>query len=289
MKWLPFFILLFLASCKAGKRKQPVVEKADLEEEFYEMPFRTETDTGYFRGYPAVFLNNIKETDSSQLARFLSNLISKKDIVLIDSQSLSHSVFIDQQKKIRYDTLRNKQTVLVSEYGFGDYEFQIVKLNGKTIQNYHYKEVDQNWQDILNYDGQSFRHFSFKGKEFFYVQASMMDGTGTSAGNIVYHYLFDEKLNRLAEFNTCRFALPLFGDINGDDRLDYLDFDNSEFCTTVPSSDNVLLQFYSFDKGKFVLQENKKNKPWFIDGRTGDGFRQDSFIVKDYLWPVKLK
>ena len=285
MKWLPFFIGIFLISCKTGDRKRTAETGY-----FYKMPFRTEADTGYFRGYPGEFLNNIEETDSSQLALFLSNLVSKKDIVLIDSQSLSHTVFIDQQKKIRYDTLRNKKTILVSEYGFGGNEFQKVKLNGKTIQSYHYNEPNQNWQDIFNYYGRSFRHFSFKGKEFFYIQATIMDVTSTSSGNIVYHFLLDEELNQLATFITCRFSIPLFGDVNGDDQLDYLDFSNPEFCTTIPSSDNALLQFYSFDnRGKFVLQKNKKNKPWFIEGKTGEGFMQDSFIVKDYLWPLKLK
>jgi hypothetical protein len=255
MKWLPFFVGLFLISCKHAGKTKPVEQTNKVVQEIgYEMPFKTETDTGYFKGYPSRNLYSVEETDSTMLGIFLSKLADKKELVLLDSQTLSHSVFIDQHKKIRYDTLRNKHTLLISEYGFGDNEFQLVKLNSKIIQDYKHKETDEDWQDILDYNGESFRRFSFKGKKFYYIQASLMDGAGMSAGNVYRHILYDSKLNLLGEFLTCRFTPQLFGDVNGDDLLDYADFDNSDFCTTVPSSDRAFLRLYSLnDKGEFVL------------------------------------
>jgi hypothetical protein len=82
----------------------------------------------------------------------------------------------------------------------------------------------------------------------------------------------------------------LFGDVNGDADLDCLDFDNSDFCTGVPNSDNVIIQLYSCNnKGNFVLQKDSRGKPFFIVGRTGDGYAQDSFNVKRSYWPFMLK
>ena len=87
---------------------------------------------------------------------------------------------------------------------------------------------------------------------------------------------------------TCRFNKMLFGDVNGDSELDFLDFDNSDFCTTVPYSDEVTIQLYSCDKkGDFVLQKDAKGKPFFIEGKTGDGLMQDSFNVKRSYWPFR--
>jgi hypothetical protein len=299
MKWLPFFILLSFFSCKSEK-KQPVQEKIKeqaipdkvftITNQVYELPYETENDTGYFKGYASQKLETIEDKDTTMLYRFLSNIISKKDIVLLDSETLSHSAFINQQTKTRFDTLRNKNTIITSVYHFAEPESQTIKLNGTVIKSYNWKGVDSLREDIIDMNGNSFRHFSFKGKEFYYIAARIMDGHYGSIHTITYHLIYNAKAKSPDMFMTCRFGQMLFGDADGDENLDYLDFNNSDFCTGVPYSDNVTIELNSCNQmGDFVLQKDKKGTPYFIDGKTGEGFAQDSFNVKRHYWPVPIK
>jgi len=109
-------------------------------------------------------------------------------------------------------------------------------------------------------------------------------------GNVSYHLLYDVELNKLFYVNSCRLSdwVP-FGDVNNDGVLDMLDFDNSDFCTTVPSSDRATIQFYSYKNGGFILQKDKQGIPYIIEGNTGSQYSQDSFNIKKRHWPVKLK
>ena len=117
-----------------------------------------------------------------------------------------------------------------------------------------------------------------------------MYSLGTSMGNVCYNLVYSVAQKRLNCFETCRFYQMVFGDANGDADLDYLDFNNSDFCTTVPSSDSVTIQLYSCNKkGDFILQKDPKGKPYFIDGNTGNSYNQDSFNIKRYYWPRPFK
>lgn len=117
-----------------------------------------------------------------------------------------------------------------------------------------------------------------------------MDGHHGSIHTISYHLIFNKSAGLAGMFMTCRFENMLFGDADGDDDLDYLDFNNSDFCPGVPYSDNVKIQLYSMDDTGFFHVRNSNNGfPYFIDGKTGENLSQSSFKVVKSAWPVKLK
>lgn len=295
MKWLPFFILFAIASCKSPvqeKKENIVALEKETETYSIEMPFDTERDSGYFKGYPYEHLDETEKNDTTMLSSVLSNLISKKDIILLDSQTLSHSVFINRKTQIRFDTLRNDNTLITSEYGFSEKPYQVIKLNNKVIKTNIWKETtasqDLN-EDILDLDGSTFRHFQFKGQEFYYIGASIMDGYSGSLHTVYYHLIYSVKGKEPDIFMTCRFYKMLFGDADNDNYLDYLDFDNGDFCAGVPFSDNVIIKLYSFNKsGRFVPRMDKNNRLYFIQGRTGNEFKQDSLIIEKHYWPRSI-
>jgi hypothetical protein len=254
------------------------------------MPYRTEEDSGYFKGYVPEKLDSLETSDTSQLFRFLSKIISRKDIVLLNSETLSHSVFINQKTKIRFDTLKNRNSILISKYKFINPISQTIHINGLMVKKYKWIDDGLINDDVVDIDENSFRHFSFNSKEYYYFRARIFDMFGVSAGNICYHYIYDLGNKKLSHFIACRFYKILFGDVNGDNHLDYLDFDNSDFCTTIPYSDSVTIRLYSCnDKGFFVLQKDSRGMPYFIKGNTGREFSQDSFIVSQSYWPKSIK
>ena len=301
MKWLPFFMLVFLvSSCNNNsKDKQTTIDSVSIsstgetsepEELLSDLPFDTREDTGYFKGYQPKKIKELEEPDHTQLGVFLSGLIDKRQIILLDSQTLSHSVFIDQVKKKRYDTLKNNVCLLTSIYDFSPNEIQEIKVNGIPVDkmggpNAGYEDVN-----VMDFYNSSFRFFSFKGNKFYYISAQVMDGHYGSISRVTFHLIYSLKDKKFSYFETCRFSPMLFGDVNGDDQLDFLDFDNSEFCTMVPSSDRATIQLYSCnEKGDFVLQNGQDGKPFSIEGNTGAGYKQDSFIVKTANWIKPLK
>jgi hypothetical protein len=302
MKWLPFFILtILLFSCKGKKDKEiksgiKVATITDTTEEVLhgqmvlKMPVDTKEDSGYFKGYQPGIITALEETDNSQLGEFLSGLIDKRQIILLDSETLSHSVFIDQVNKKRYDTLKNKVCLITSTYDFGPEEIQQIKVNGIPVNkmggpNAQYEDVN-----VMDFDNSSFRHFAFKGNKFYYIQAVVMDGHAGSIGNVTFHLIYSLKDKKFSYFETCRFSPMLFGDVDGDDQLDFLDFDNSDFCTGVPSSDRATIKIYSCnEKGEFVLRSDKVKEPWYIEGETGANYKQDSFIVGKSNWIKSLR
>ncbi len=285
MKCLIF--LLLLASCHQ-KKKEAQKETATTSGliHTYDISIRTEEDSGYYKGEPPLKLNYLEVPDTTQLSRFLSKLISKKDIILLDSQTLSHSVYINQKEKVRFDTLRNDRTILTSKYRFNGRESQVIKLNGKVIKDYHWDGSESDEEPVLDFYPESFRHFSFKGKEFYYIRARVMDGFSGSIHTLRYHLICTSSGSNLAIFQTCRFEEMLFGDADGDDKLDYLDFRNFDFCPGVPLSGDVTIELFSCNNnGVFVFRENAKGVLYSIKGNTGEGLGQDSFKVILYSWP----
>jgi hypothetical protein len=297
MKWLPFFITLIMVnSCILKKGKvlpatKDTVTITETEEMIVhgrlvpKMPWDTREDSGYFRGYQPDSISLLEEAGTSQLDVFLKGLIDKREIVLLNRETLSHSVLIDQTGKKRYDTLKNKYCSITSIYNFRTEESQEIKFNGKPFKKVAGPEGVYNDETILDFNNSSFRYFSFKGNKFYYIRAHFMDGRYGSIHTITYHLIYNLQNMSVSCFETCRYSPILFGDVDGDDRLDYLEFENSDFCTGVPSSDRATIFLYSCnEKGEFVLRKGKGNEPYYIEGNTGANYTQDSFIVKKANW-----
>lgn len=290
MKYI-ILLLFLLGSCQDARKESVAIKnKVKLADQINsDYPYRTEEDSGYFKGYDSYELKELGAMDDNELSRFFSSILKTKQIILLSNYTLSHSVLIDPQKKLRYDTLKNDKALMISEYYFGDKEYQKITFNGRVIRNYRWNGIDSLQEDIFDVNHESFRYFSFKGKDYLYFNATIMGMGGVSAGNIVYQFLYDINTPSSVQVYSCRFEDILVGDVDGDEFLDFLHFDNSDFCTTVPSSDNALVWLYSSDeKGEFKLRKDLKGREYFIEGNTGEGYRQDSFIMKKYSWPVPI-
>jgi hypothetical protein len=298
-------LIFFLASCNSNNdsghhksiaqnlppQTKNASQKAPGFNDSVQFPYSTKTDSGYFRGYVPEKIDSLEPADTSMLFKMLSAIIRKKDIVLLSKETLSHSVSINQKTKTRKDTLKNDAVTITSVYTFSGAGHQIISINGKRIAQ-RVKSHDGDYiNDLaLDIDHYSFRHFSFKGKPYFYINAHGMDMQGSSMGNVNHHLLYDIAAGKLSIFITCRFwRILLFGDINGDDQLDFLDFGNDEFCTTVPSSDSVKIHFFSCDKkGNFLLQKDAAGNAYYIAANTGSWYAQDSLNIKRCYWPVPI-
>lgn len=301
MRWFLFFMLLLSLYCCRDKpvpvkKDSATPIKKDIERKINyndtaELPWsmNPQDDTGYFKGKIPEPISRVEEFDSTPLHRSLAAMLNQQQLKLIDSQTLSHSVFINQEKETRTDSFRNKNSLLISRYYFGKREWQVVTLNGKTIFDYHWNGKEDEREVVMDFNEASFRHFSFYGKEYYYINANEAYTFGGSAGNIFYHFIFDKSGKIKADFMTCRFWKILIGDVNGDQNLDYLDFDNGDFCTTVPYSDNVTINLYSAGPaGDFILQKDAAGKPWVIEAKTGDDLSQDSLNITTSHWPRPL-
>jgi hypothetical protein len=296
-----FFVLLFM---QYGCRDKPAAVIKETTPEFKQevkqeikyndtahLPWSIDPqdDTGYFKGKIPEPISRLEELDTTPLGISLAAMLNQQNIILLDSETLSHSVLIDQQKEIRTDTFRNKNSLLISRQYFGKAESQVVTLNGKTIIDYHWDGNRNNYEMVMDFNEKSFRHFSFYGKEYYYINANEAYSSGGSANNVFYHFIFNKQGKTLATFLTCRFWKMLAGDINGDQYLDYLDFNNDNFCTTIPYSDDVTISLYSAaPTGEFVLQKDAAGKLWFIEAKTGQGFLQDSLNISASNWPRPL-
>jgi len=311
MRWFLFFIILIAAGCNGPKKRNQlffdsslvhitskitdtntvVYSNAYLDSFEAEMVYLE--DTGYFRNLGIPQVNKLGYSLHSRLDVFLDSLISKKDIVLLNNKGLSHSCRIIDKGNVRFDTLRNGKISFIQKqvlglYSDSDTGSAVLKINGKSVKARSVINLD--YEALLDFDPSSFRDFLFRGKEFYFIRATVTGTQGASMGNVSYHLLYDVELNKLFYVNSCRFSdwVP-FGDVNNDGVLDMLDFDNSDFCTTVPSSDRATIQFYSYKNGGFILQKDKQGIPYIIEGNTGSQYSQDSFNIKKRHWPVKLK
>lgn len=301
MRWFLFFMLLLTLYCCRNK-PEPVKNdsssgiKKDIEQKINyndtaDLPWsmNPQDDTGYFKGKIPEPISRLEEFDSTPLEQSLAAMLNQQSIRLLDNETLSHSVLIDQQKETRTDTFRNKNSLLISRQYFGKDESQVVTLNDKTIFKYQWDGKEDSRDVIMDFNEASFRHFSFYGKEYYYINANQAYSFGGSAGNVSYHFIFDKNGKTLVSFETCRFWKILIGDINGDKNLDYLDFNNEDFCTTIPYSDDVTISFYSAGpQNEFVLQKDAAGKPWLIEAKTGDDLAQDSLNIITSHWPLPL-
>lgn len=302
MRWFLFFMLLLTMNCCRNKPeplkndsssgiKQYIEQKIEYNDTAH-LPWsmNPQDDSGYFKGKIPEPISRLEEFDRTPLEQSLAAMLDQQHIQLIDRETLSHSVFIDQQKETRADTFRNKNSLLISRYFFGKDESQVVTLNGKTIFKYQWDGKKDSRDVIMNFNEASFRHFSFYGKEYYYINANQAYSFGGSAGNVFYHFIFDKNGKTLASFETCRFWKTLIGDADGDQNLDYLEFNNEDFCTTVPSSDNVAISLYSAGpKNEFVLQKDAAGDPWLIEAKSGDDLAQDSLNIITSHWPRPLR
>jgi len=288
MKWL-LFLFFFCYSCNSKTPKISEKKATTNNNAAWDLPFDTEQDSGYFKGYASEKIKSFASNANDQLSEFLDGLIKKSDIKLLDSQTLSHSAYVDPIHKTRYDTLKNDHTMITSLYNFGDKISQTIIFNGSILEKIEWNRSDSSWKDVLDLDGQSFRHFSFKGEDFYYLHAQVMDRFAGSIHTLNYHIIFKASKPLFNTLLTCRFDKMLVGDVNGDKELDYLDFDNSDFCSGVPFSDSVTIRFYSFNKlGELKLQKDPNGKEYFIKGNTGEQYKQDSFKIKTKYWPFNI-
>ncbi|MEQ1676409.1 MAG: hypothetical protein ABL876_06905 [Chitinophagaceae bacterium] len=250
-----------------------------------------EDDTGYFKGLIPEPIVRFEEFEDNRLGQGLTGLLNQENIQLLDSETLSHSVFIDPVKKIQRDTMRNKSTTIISSIYKGKGEWQKVTLNGRTVVDYSWNGTEgEEYGPMMDFDPSSFRHFSFHGKEYYLILANEAFTFGGSARNISYYYIWNEKLQLVGLFQSCRFEKKLLGDANGDQILDFLEFDNSDFCTTVPGSDKVTIRLWSVNpEGNFAIQKDPAGTPWFIEAKTGDNLSQDSLNIIRSHWPKSLK
>ncbi len=254
-------------------------------------PRNTEDDSGYFKGYIPEKIDSLETVSrKTHLIDFIKNNISKKDISLLNRETLSHSVNINQKTKVRIDTYKNQDLHIISVYYFGDHESQKITFNGKVVKNYKWNGIDESQEDILIFNERSFRYFSFNGNKYYYLDAKLPH-TGGSVDNIYYQCMYSFKSKKLNTFSSCRFGhIFLFGDIDGDKHLDFLNFNNGDFCTLVPGSTRATFNLYSYDEeGILALQKDKRDKIYFIDFNSGESLAQDSCIIQNYYWPVKLK
>lgn len=280
MKWF-LFLFAVLVSCKQEKRS--VVESIEYDSSV--MPKKTDTTIA------------LKTTEEKKEISLLDNFFIKN----IDQSSLkfykvdpqfSGDIYAEEYisraatdgKKISRDSIRVGKLLIVQISNPEDATLTSFKINGKTFSKTALEEP-------LLFNDQAFRHFSFKGKEYYYMQANILYFFGGSIGNVYYHIIYDVRNKEISTFTSCRFDKTIcFGDANGDDRLDFLHFMNDDFCTLVPSSADFEVNLYSCNsKGKFEMQKDKKGKPYYIYGNSGESYTQDSFNTYEHYWPLKIK
>ena len=308
MKWLLFFIVVFLTCCtyqQKEKIKQQFVDSIksispeillNQKGEIYTDSFAAEyillSDTGYFKNLGIKKINALTYPLNNLLDSFLDKLVVKKEIILLIKEGLSHSCRVIDNGNRRFDTLQNGKVSFIQKEILGLYSEDnngrsVLRIDGKVVKAKSITDTESEY--LFDFDASSFRHFSFYDKEFYYIRANQTGSMGASMGNVSYHLIYDLSLNKLFYLETCRLEnVILFGDVNGDKSIDFINFDNSEFCTTVPGSDRVVIQLYSYKNGKFILQKDKKGVPYSIEGNTGFHYAQDSFNIKKSYWPVKL-
>jgi len=305
MKWFLFFLYLtILLSCNLDEneqqlqdKKQPIKNKAAEQvkvaaDDLYWLPIYSEKDSGYFKIGKVKKINTIYYQDSiSDDASFLSRNLITKEILLKNRETLSHSVSIDHTKMVRLDTLTNGKTTIFSVYKFGEKESQKIIIDGTIARNYKWNGVDSLQEDIFNLDGGSFRYFTFKGNEFYYITAGIMDCYGGSACLTEYQLIYDIKQKSLNIFSNFRVAYShLLGDIDNDNNLDFLEIEN-DGGYGVSEINHFSIKIYSNTKsGNFELLKDKYGKAYFLDGNSGtDYYVGSSFNIEKYSWPVKLK
>ncbi len=314
MKWFLFFIFINLCSCHGNNKEWPEydwdtahwkepdkqiipgttpITKSDTAVSHNDIPWSSENRSGYYKGNPPEKIDYPEPsfTDTvSMLGRFLCKNLDRRDIIFLNKETLYQSSYIDQKKKIWIDTLKNEGVTIISIYKFEEKRSQKIYINGTLVQDYKDVGIDTLKQDILSLSGNSFRRFLFHGKEYYYLQAGIADcgGSGCVAS---YHLLYDKQNKELNEFFSLRVDQQyFFGDINGDNNLDFLEIYNdagygigniNHFRMTISSATK---------KGMFEQFKDKDGKEYYISGNSGEDYYVGAQMYIDkYYWPVKIK
>lgn len=281
MKW---FLFLFIAIVSCQQDKNPEFETVT-----YDPSILSKKD-GITAQLPS---GSSKKETLTPLEIFFSKNISQSSLKLfgitpeLTSDSLSGKSIVRNTNSgttIIADSLRIGKLLIVQLYNGEDGTLKSFKIDGKKFDR-------QMGGEPLSFNKDELMFFIFKGKNYYYLQANLLYTYGGSIRNIYYHMIYDEQNRELTMFNSCRFYRPIcFGDVDGDDQLDFMHFQNDDFCTTIPSSANFEVNLYSCNKkGKFELQKDKSGKTYFISGNSGESYLQDSFNISKSYWPVEIK
>ena len=294
-----FFITVILFSCHQEKQENnSLQEKATI---IYHQPdtasyiFRSaddvmDYDTGYFRnsGREAIEKDS---TEKNELNRFLDKNLDKRNIIILNDSGLFHSCRISSDNRIRIDTLNDDRIKIIQKVDKGSNKLISLTINGKNVFiDYH---DTGSTQDLFSFYPSSFLYFTFKRKQYFYIEAGILDCFSGSACSQNYYLVYDFSNNTLSSFGMFRVDGELFfGDANKDNQLDFVWIKNDGFFpinTDTPNYFNADL--YSINaKGKFVLQKDKKGNIYSIKGNSGsDLYVGDSMKIQNYNWPVRIK
>ena len=137
MKWFLFFISLIIISCNQQPQESQSKASYDSVVAFVHDSLPKETtkthldsfeadyilikDTGYFKNLAIPKVSMLGFPIGDQLHAFLDNLISKKDVIILNKEGLSHSCRIIDSGNIRFDTLRTGKISFIQKQTFGLY------------------------------------------------------------------------------------------------------------------------------------------------------------------------
>lgn len=299
MKW---FLFLFVAgsflSCKNDRKEKPadipntikdtVIAKLNAPNNWPRELDRMllEDDTGYFKNHSVDTVSSIGQDwfSTGKLNAFLFNNLDTSSIRLLNRTGLAHSCWISPDTTIRIDTLSCNGFVLCQKINMKSNKLLYLKINNHLTDSYT--------EDLLDYNEGSFRDFIFKGKEYYFFTAMILKSSGGSASAIEYQLIYDKEKRSLNTFDNFRVGGDLlFGDLDGDDRLDFLEVDN-DGGMGIDTFNHFKISVYSNNNrsGKFELLKDKSGLPYFIEGNSGgEYFIGDSMNITRSHWPKPLK
>jgi hypothetical protein len=281
MKWFLFLFLLFF-SCRQDK--SPAMDPVNFDSSI--LPKRQESLTATVntadneeKMTPLIKFFQ-KNADQSALKFHKINVYTTGDT---DVSEISNYE-ANQGKTISRDSIHAGKLLIIQVVNPSKAALLSFRIDGKEFK----KTIGI---EPLRLNENACRYFSFKGKEYYYLQAKLLYSYWGSIGNVYYHMIYVVKNRELSTFMSCRFPQPVcFGDADADDRLDFLHFSNENFCTTVPSGAEFEVNLYSCnEKGKFELRKDKKGTAWYIVGNSGESYGQDSFNITKHYWPIKIR
>lgn len=277
MKWF-LFLLIAIASCKQEKEtsENMIYQDSSLASEV--------VDTRKGRSALTQGSPGLSDVRNSPLNNFFKKNVDQSGLQFYELKGLVYSGDVVAGTNIRRDSIRNKNISII----------QVAKVDEGTtvdfsIDGFSFKSTP--WADALEFNMDAFRHFRYKGNEYYYLQGNFINSFGGSMRNVCYHIIYMLGSKQVNYFTSCRFdKVFCFGDVDGNESLDYLDFKNEDFCTMLPSSADFMVNFYSCnEKGKFEIQKDKKGKHYFINGNSGENLLQDSFNISSHYWPLQIR
>jgi hypothetical protein len=273
MKGLPLFILLLFTSCQQGestkkKKNQPAADSSGL---------------AGINKQPAAFVFDPEFNDTCALFRFVQRNLNRDSIVLFNNAGLEQKTGYSKDSVFYYDTCYAGSTTFI----------QIIneperKLVGLKIDGFPVKPLPETPMILAS---ETFRHFRFKSKEFYFIRAGHFKCGGSICAEALY-LIYEKKNRRLNLFSSFRVKDHVFaGDLNGDERLDFLDMANDGMWGPPGGPNNFQINIYSCnEKGWFVPLTDKNKKAYFLSGNTGaDLYLKDTLNIEESHWPVPLK